>query len=118
MSNRSDGTGPLARTTSMSSCAGYHTPIEDEVAGEGVSDLPSDLGSRGGSFLNAQVVVAISLSHFFSGAFLKIIILILIQQHRRYPAGSFTKFCHNDCVAFVGCIFGAESFIVQFTARI
>lgn len=48
----------------MSSCAGYHTPIEDEVAGEGVSDLPSDLGSnsRGGSFLNAQVVVAISFS--------------------------------------------------------
>lgn len=42
----------------MSSCAGYHTPIEDEVAGDGISDLPSDLGlltSRGGSFLHTQV---------------------------------------------------------------
>lgn len=37
----------------MSSCAGYHTPIEDEVAGDGVSDLPSDLG-RGQSFLSTQ----------------------------------------------------------------
>ena len=52
------GAAPLARTTSMSSCAGYHTPIEDEVAGDGISDLPSDLGlmtSRGGSFLQGQV---------------------------------------------------------------
>jgi hypothetical protein len=37
----------------MSSCAGYHTPIEDEVAAsvmvEGeVSDLPSDINGRGG----------------------------------------------------------------------
>lgn len=54
-----EGTAPLARTTSMSSCAGYHTPIEDEVAGDGVSDLPSDIvpTSRGGSLLNAQVVL-------------------------------------------------------------
>lgn len=44
----------MARTTSMSSCAGYHTPIEDEVAGEAVSDLPSDLG-RGQSFISTQV---------------------------------------------------------------
>lgn len=44
----------------MSSCAGYHTPIEDEVAtsviaeGDGGSDIPSDVGpftSRGGSIL-------------------------------------------------------------------
>lgn len=109
----------------MSSCAGYHTPIEDEVAGEGVSDLPSDLGSRGGSFLNAQVVVAISLSSFLFVStisnLLKIITLILIQQQRPNPAifaGSVTKFCHNDCVAFIGCLFGAKSFIVQFTARL
>lgn len=50
-----EGTAPLARTTSMSSCAGYHTPIEDEVAGEAISDLPSsDLG-RNGIFVNTQV---------------------------------------------------------------
>lgn len=43
----------------MSSCAGYHTPIEDEVAGDGVSDLPSDLvpTSRGEPLVNAQVVL-------------------------------------------------------------
>ncbi|XP_031619369.1 piezo-type mechanosensitive ion channel component isoform X2 [Contarinia nasturtii] len=48
---------PLARTISMSSCAGYHTPIEDEVAADGICDLPSDLmpTSRGGSMLNTQV---------------------------------------------------------------
>ncbi|XP_052564946.1 piezo-type mechanosensitive ion channel component isoform X6 [Culex pipiens pallens] len=41
-----------ARTHSMSSYAGYHTPIEDEIAagsmiieGEGVSDIPSDNGA-------------------------------------------------------------------------
>ncbi|XP_037048041.1 uncharacterized protein LOC119082595 [Bradysia coprophila] len=34
----------------MSSCAGYHTPIEDEVA---ASELPSDFG-RSVSILNAQ----------------------------------------------------------------
>lgn len=54
-----EGNAPLARATSMSSCAGYHTPIEDEVAGDGLSDLPSDLGlltSRGGSFLHTQVL--------------------------------------------------------------
>lgn len=41
----------------MSSCAGYHTPIEDEVAADGISDLPSDMAStsRGGSMLNTQV---------------------------------------------------------------
>lgn len=46
----------------MTSCAGYHTPIEDEVAGDGISDgiseLPSDQAptSRGGSMnLNTQV---------------------------------------------------------------
>lgn len=54
---REEGIAPLARTISMSSCAGYHTPIEDEVAGDGISDLPSDLmpTSRGGSMLNTQV---------------------------------------------------------------
>lgn len=53
-----EGTAPLARTTSLSSCAGYHTPIEDEVAGEGTSNTASDLGqvaSCGGSTSNAQV---------------------------------------------------------------
>lgn len=40
----------------MSSCAGYHTPIEDEVVADGISDLPSDIPtSRGGSMLNTQV---------------------------------------------------------------
>ena len=41
----------------MSSCAGYHTPIEDEVAADGISELPTDLlpTSRGGSMLNTQV---------------------------------------------------------------
>lgn len=50
----------------MSSCAGYHTPIEDEVAttsaiaeGDIGSDLPSDIcgpfTSRGGSILQTQV---------------------------------------------------------------
>lgn len=43
----------------MSSCAGYHTPIEDEVAGEAISDLPSsDLG-RNGLFLNTQVIYSL-----------------------------------------------------------
>lgn len=39
----------------MSSCTGYHTPIEDEFAGEAISDLPSDMGVRGTSFLSTQV---------------------------------------------------------------
>lgn len=72
----------------MSSCAGYHTPIEDEVVGEGVSDLPSDLGSnsRGGSFLNAQVVVTISssLSLFLSVYFVFLSENILNRlQHKK-----------------------------------
>lgn len=50
-SNYAEPVAPLARTTSMSSCAGYHTPIEDEVA---ASELPSDFG-RSVSILNAQV---------------------------------------------------------------
>lgn len=52
-----EGTAPLARTISISSCAGYHTPIEDEVAADGISELPSDLAptSRGGSMLSTQV---------------------------------------------------------------
>jgi hypothetical protein len=60
----------LARTHSLSSGIGYHTPIEDEdddeidddevqesmfVEGEGLSDIPTDLPgisiSRGGSFI-------------------------------------------------------------------
>ncbi|KAJ6634483.1 Piezo-type mechanosensitive ion channel component 2, partial [Pseudolycoriella hygida] len=45
-----EAVAPLARTTSLSSCAGYHTPIEDEVA---ASELPSDFG-RSVSVLNAQ----------------------------------------------------------------
>lgn len=48
--NYTETVAPLARTTSMSSCAGYHTPIEDEVA---ASELPSDFG-RSISILNAQ----------------------------------------------------------------
>ena len=33
----------LRRVHSMSSCAGYHTPIEDEIIeGYGVSEIPSD----------------------------------------------------------------------------
>jgi hypothetical protein len=53
------------RRPSMSSCAGYHTPIEDEVAAsvmvEGeVSDLPSDINGRGpsrnGSYFPTQVI--------------------------------------------------------------
>lgn len=52
-----EGVAPLARTISMSSCAGYHTPIEDEVAIDGINDFPSDLAqtSRGGSMLSTQV---------------------------------------------------------------
>lgn len=71
-----EGTAPLARTTSMSSCAGYHTPIEDEVAGDGVSDLPSDIVPTplGGSLLNAQVV----FSSYFSCCFL---ILLQIKKY-------------------------------------
>lgn len=46
---------PLARATSMSSCTGYHTPIEDDFDGAAVSDLPSDLGGRSASFLSNQV---------------------------------------------------------------
>lgn len=41
----------MARTHSLSSYAGYHTPIEDELAGgsmiiegEGISEIPSDNG--------------------------------------------------------------------------
>lgn len=51
------GTAPLARTISMSSCTGYHTPIEDEVAADGISDLQSDLLpiSRGDGMVNTQV---------------------------------------------------------------
>lgn len=59
----------MARTHSMSSGIGYHTPIEDEddderddgesmfVEGEGVSEIPTDLpgvSPRGGSFLHTQ----------------------------------------------------------------
>lgn len=59
---------PLARTLSLSSGIGYHTPIEDDddddddevqesmfVEGEGLSEIPTDLPgisiSRGGSFI-------------------------------------------------------------------
>lgn len=46
----------MARTISMSSCAGYHTPIEDEVAADGISELPTDLApTTRGSMLNTQV---------------------------------------------------------------
>lgn len=66
-----EGTAPLARTHSLSSGIGYHTPIEDDddddeidddevqesmfVEGEGLSDIPTDLPgisvSRGGSVI-------------------------------------------------------------------
>lgn len=64
-----EGSAPLARTHSLSSGIGYHTPVEDDddddeddevqesmfVEGEGLSDIPTDLPgisiSRGGSFI-------------------------------------------------------------------
>lgn len=109
------GNAPLARTTSMSSCAGYHTPIEDEVAGDGISDLPSDLGlltSRGGSFLHTQVENI--LMHFICcfgaiGNLMKIRLWIL---------GTVTKLSNNDRVTIVGRIFGTNSFIIWITTGI
>lgn len=55
----SEGTAPLARTTSLSSFAGYHTPIEDEIAGERTSTTPSDLGQVAlfGFTSNTQVLL-------------------------------------------------------------
>ena len=63
-----EGTALLARTHSMSSCAGYHTPIEDEVAGSVIndgevgSDVPSELYGfgltpRGGSLLQVNIMI-------------------------------------------------------------
>lgn len=66
-----EGQAPLARTHSLSSGIGYHTPVEDDeddededdevqesmfVEGEGLSEIPTDFPgasvSRGGSFVN------------------------------------------------------------------
>lgn len=47
----------------MSSGTGYHTPIEDEVAGDAGSDL---LTSRAGSLMHTQVVVCLSNSLLLS----------------------------------------------------
>lgn len=60
----------------MSSCAGYHTPIEDEVVtsiiieGDVVSELPSDNGiytGRSGSLMYNQVM------HFIKFFFIVVI---------------------------------------------
>lgn len=43
----------------MSSCAGYHTPIEDEVVVDGECDVLSELGPltpRGDSIVTNQVI--------------------------------------------------------------
>lgn len=82
------GGAPLARTTSMSSCAGYHTPIEDEVAG----DLPLDL-RRGQSLLSTQApspmsaVLTVSLDGY------------LDPQHLSYgspPASEPQRLCSEE----------------------
>lgn len=94
----------------MSSCAGYHTPIEDEVAGDGISDLPSDLGlltSRGGSFLHTQVHlvnVILSLSN--------------IDITFSCVLGSFSKLCYNDGIPISRCIFRTDEVIVWITSSI
>lgn len=54
-----DRIAPLARSHSMSSCAGYHTPIEDEVVVDGECDVLSELGPltpRGDSIVTNQVI--------------------------------------------------------------
>lgn len=95
----------------MSSCAGYHTPIEDEVAGEGASDLPSDLmpTSRGGSLVNAQVV---SLPLFVSVLFRSLSSLCSEYRNRLVLLGSVSKFGHNDRFSVVRRLLGADSIVV------
>ena len=78
----------MARTHSLSSGIGYHTPVEDDdddelieddevqesmfVEGEGLSDIPTDLPgisvSRGGSFIGApspsSAIMTVSLDAY------------------------------------------------------
>lgn len=52
----------------MSSCAGYHTPIEDEVVVDGECDVLSELGPltpRGDSIVTNQVITFELCTLFF-----------------------------------------------------
>lgn len=66
-----DRIAPLARSHSMSSCAGYHTPIEDEVVNsinvDGECDLLSDLGplTPRGDSIGANQVITFQLCTLF-----------------------------------------------------
>lgn len=85
-----------ARTHSMSSYAGYHTPIEDEIAagsmiieGEGVSDIPSDNGALtvGRGSYHTQVTWKHIVCRLWKIAVPDCTVL-----------GTFSKFCTDDGV--------------------
>lgn len=82
---KSEGPAPLARSHSLSSGIGYHTPVEDDdeeiddvaesmfVEGEGLSEIPTDLPvfsvSRGESFVTqapspSSAVMTVSLDAY------------------------------------------------------
>lgn len=103
----------VLRTHSLSSYAGYHTPIEDEIAGgsliiegEGISDIPSDNGGLAvgrGSYqtqvcdCSAWVLVFWRLAS--NGRWLAFIV-----------SGTFTQFSIDD--DFFGCLLGSPADVV------